>query len=186
MRGMEPAGILPLHAERKNMLSLQITDLKAFTALLFSKDAFDRFLFREGEFVTAFTTELDGRINKSFFAGDDGSADASAPSESCMSWSEIRPFCLSLIKGNRLPVSFRIILITSSENTASIVKRSGFQDCPVTSLSINLIYAKKELYLTTGAAYSGFSLNKSLEDYWDKAVTAFLDSKEISYVRPQQ
>ncbi|MBP5224396.1 MAG: hypothetical protein J6Z38_02285 [Lachnospiraceae bacterium] len=158
------------------MLSVTISDLKAFTRLLFSDDAFDQFLLHDANFTTAYTVNVSGILNPEFFEEDENK-----PEENCVSWGRFRPVATDLIRGKKLPVSFRIVLVTSKKSTEALVKRTGFSGCEVSSLSVNVSYRGKVLTLTTGIAYGGFTLDKSLDRYWDDSVRKFLDSKGIAY-----
>lgn len=160
------------------MLSVQITDIKRLTALLFTEDAFDKFMLREAQFMTAVSVEIDGLKNKAFFAETEQAEELKVP---CVLWADYRPICLKLISGKRLPVSFKIVLQTPKETTDAMKAKAGFTDCEVSSLSINLSYRESVLMLTTGIAYSGFTMDKSLEKYWDETVLKFLNGKDCTY-----
>ncbi|MBR3036649.1 MAG: hypothetical protein IKI54_05095 [Lachnospiraceae bacterium] len=158
------------------MLSLSITNQKELTKLLFAGNAFDNFLLHDAVFTTAVTTTVSGIYNPEFFEENE-----EKPEDHCIDWEQFRPIAMDLIRGKKLPVAFRIVLITSKKSTAAIVQRAQFSGCEVSSLSVNFSFRDKALSLTTGVAYGGFSLDKSLEKYWDEAVLKFLDSKEITY-----
>ena len=160
------------------MLSLQITDLKKLTDLLFVSNAFDRFLLHDAQFVTSVSVTLEGRKNAEFFPEEERDE---AMKDDFVTWAEERPLCRDLLKGKRLPLSFRVVLLTSKETTAKMKEASGFTGCEVSSLSINLLYREQTLFLTTGIAYAGFSPDKSLEKYWDQTVKRFLDGKDCAY-----
>ncbi len=165
------------------MLYLQIQNLGKFTALLFSSDGFDRFLLHDATFETMYTSVFEGRKNEAYFTDEEKEE---ALSDSYVLWSEIRPAAFELLKGKKLPVSFRVTLLTSRKNTASIVERSGFSGCPVTSLSLSLQYREQKLYLRTGVSYQGFSMDRSLEKYWDDQVLSFLSRREIEVQEPEE
>jgi predicted fused transcriptional regulator/phosphomethylpyrimidine kinase len=46
---------------------------------------------------------------------------------------------------------------------------------------INLRYQNQLLSLTTGISYNVFSIDKTLENQWDKMVMKFLSQNEIAY-----
>jgi len=160
------------------MLSVQITDQKKLTEMLFASNSFDKFLLHDAEFVTSVSVTIEGRKHAAFF---DETERAENMKEEYVSWSEERPMCLQLLKGKRLPLSFHVVLLTASDTTAHMKKASGFTDCEVTSLSLNILYRDSALCLTTGIAYSGFTMDKSLEKYWDDSVRNFLNSKECAF-----
>lgn len=160
------------------MLSLQITDIRKMSQLLFTEDSFDRFLLHDAAFVTEITTTVEGRKNNDFYTDDEKEREAE---NAYITYGRIRPVCFSLIKGKRLPLSFKLILLTDRASTEAIRKKAGFTDCAITSMSINLLYKDQILYLTTGISYNGFSMDRSAEKAWDEAVEHFLNQKEIRY-----
>jgi len=142
------------------MKSIEITDIKKFTTLLFVEDAFDKFILHDGIFKTDYTTTFD-TVNTT--------------------WAEIRPIAFLLIKGKKLPNYFKLVFITDEPVTKSCVEKSHFDDCEISSLSFNVSYKENTIMLTTGVAYKGFSLDKKLEQYWDETIISFLEKKEISF-----
>ena len=160
------------------MLSIQIKDIRTFTKLLFSEDAFDRFLLHDAQFVTNITTVIDGRIIPEFYPEEEREA---ALHESCISYSEMRPRLYDLIRGKRLPVTFKLVLLTSKSTVTALLRKNSAEDLPVSSLSMNIHYREGSIYLTTGIAYSGFTMDKSMEHVWDSEVLRFLDKKECAY-----
>lgn len=160
------------------MLSLQITDIKRLTEMLFSGKEFDRFLLHDLDLMTNVEWSLTGKIHESFYEGDE----ASLPKESYISWENVRPILFPMLKGKHLPLSFHIVLLTSKKTTDLMVRQSGFDECDVSSLTLNLIFREKQLYLTSGVSYLGFTLDKTLEQFWDKTIRDFLDSHKASYI----
>ena len=158
------------------MLSIQIKDLKKFTSLLFTEDTFDKFCLHDAVFRTSATTVIDGSRNTDFYREGE-----TAPEALYVYWSELRPVCFTLIRGKHLPVSFRLVMLTGKEVTRQLVRLSGFTDCEVSSLTLNITYREGALYLTTGISYEGFTLDKTLEKYWDGTVRAFLEKHALDY-----
>ena len=160
------------------MTALQITDLKKFTSLLFTDDTFDKFLLHDACFVTAHTVNIEGKKNPEFFTEEERENELKEP---YMRWADLRPFCMKLITGHRLPLGFKIVLLTAPENTEMMKKNAGFQDCDVTSMSINISYQNNALTLTTGISYAGFTMDKSLDKYWDQSIIRFLNRKDLNF-----
>ena len=160
------------------MLSLEITDVKKMTALLFTENTFDRFLFQSGQISAQLSATFSGEKDPSFYAEEERQAEMAEP---FVRYETVRPVFFSLIKGKRPPLSFRIILITDKNTTNSLKVKSGFTDSEVTSLSLNMSYKAGVLSLSTGISYAGFSLDKSLERCWDQTILDFLAQKEITF-----
>ena len=159
------------------MLSLKITDLKAFASHLFVKETFDKFELLRAVFKTACYTEIDGKRNPEYF---DESDTENVPSDS-VSWKTVRPVAYALIKGDRLPLFFKITLKTSRQAAGYYREKAGLTNVNISSLSINLTYQEDVLTLTTGVSYEGFTMEKEAEKLWDKDVLAFLEKNALSF-----
>lgn len=88
------------------MVALKIEEQKAFTAGLFIGEIFDKFLVREAEIVTYNQFTIDGKVRQGYFSEEELEENRI---EEYSSWKTLKPVCYSLIKGKRLPESFRIV-----------------------------------------------------------------------------
>lgn len=146
------------------MTALHITDVKLFMNLLFSGDAFDRFLFVEGDVATSISYHLEGKTNYSFFTEEELEE---LKVEEYQDWLSTKPIVLQMIKGKRLPVSMKLVL-----------KKAGRED--ITYL-LNIRYDSANLILVTGISRTAFTLDKSGEKEWDDNVGAFLKKNGICF-----
>ena len=90
------------------MTALQIEEQKAFTENLFIGELFDRFLVREASFVTYNSFLIDGRVRQGYYSEEELELQKI---EEFSAWKVLKPFCYSLIRGKRLPESFRIVFL---------------------------------------------------------------------------
>ncbi len=88
------------------MVALKIEEQKAFTAGIFIGEIFDKFLVREAEIVTYNQFTIDGKVRQGYFSEEELEENRI---EEYSSWKTLKPVCYSLIKGKRLPESFRIV-----------------------------------------------------------------------------
>lgn len=161
------------------MIALKITDIKDFTRQLFLKETFDGFLLSEAVITTFNTFTIEGFLNRDYY-NDVELEDLGARAYS--TWKEIRPFCLQLIKGNKLPLSFRITLRMKQENVNAILTRNELADqYDVDCLQLNILYKNGIITCTTGIALRQFSLDKSLDHVWDTMVRKFFTKNQIAY-----
>lgn len=160
------------------MLSIRINDIRTMTKLLFTEDAFDKFLLHDASVITDITTLIDGKKNLEFFNEEERETEKGTR---YIPYARIRPFIFELIRGKRLPVSFKLILLTNAASTEAIRKKADFTACGISSLSMNILYKEEALYLTTGVSYEGFSLDRSPEKLWDETVSGFLRQKNIEF-----
>lgn len=159
------------------MIALALTDVKECMAKLLLSETFDPFYFIEGELVTFSTFTLDGYLKKDFYDAEN------VPEREYALWKDMREFCFSLIKGKRTPLSFKFVLGLSDSNIEKLLLQQelDFNPQDVRGLFINLKFDGQNLQCITGTAMNLFTMDKSLEQAWDKMVQKFFTQKEIKY-----
>ena len=159
------------------MIALALTDVKECMGKLLLSETFDPFYFIEGEIVTYSTFSIDGFLRKEFFDTED------APQREYALWKDVREFCFSIIKGKHTPLSFKFILGLSNSNIEKLLLQQelDFKPQDVRGLYINLKFDGQNLQCITGTAMNLFTMDKSLEQAWDKMVQKFFTQKEIKY-----
>lgn len=159
------------------MIALALTDVKECMGKLLLSETFDPFYFIEGEITTFNTFTLDGYLKKDFYDADD------APEREYALWKDVREFCFSIIKGKRTPLSFKFVLGLSDSNIEKLLLQQelDFKPQDVRGLYINLKYDGQKLQCVTGTAMNLFTMDKSLEQAWDKMIQKFFTQKEIKY-----
>ena len=159
------------------MIALALTDVKECMSKLLLSETFDPFYFIEGEIVTYNTFSIDGFLRKEFFDTED------APQREYARWKDVREFCFSIIKGKHTPLSFKVILGLSNSNIEKLLLQQelDFKPQDVRGLYINLKFDGQNLQCITGTAMNLFTMDKSLEQAWDKMVQKFFTQKEIKY-----
>ena len=159
------------------MIALALTDVKECMGKLLLSETFDPFYFIEGEIVTFSTFTMDGYLKKDFYN------DENVPEREYALWKDVREFCFSIIKGKRTPLSFKFILGLSDSNIEKLLLQQelDFKPQDVRGLYINLKYDGQNLQCITGTAMNLFTMDKSLEQAWDKMIQKFFTQKEIKY-----
>ncbi len=163
------------------MIALKIEDLKLFTSKLFVGEVFDQFLAKEAVIVTFNTFTIDGNIRSTYYSKEELEE---MNTGQLSTWAMMKPFCFSLIKGKRLPVSFRIILQMSKEGTERFLasRQIAFTPDQVKGLYLNIRYEEDKLSCVTGTSVSVFTLDKTLDEEWDQAFKVFLKQNEIPFL----
>lgn len=168
----------------------KITNIRQFMNKLLLDNAFDSFLISEAIIKTGNSFVIDGHLNKEFYSSaeiDDMTSEAKNDgrifSNTLSRWSAIKPFALSLMKGKKTPVYFKMSFYLAEEN---IIKLLSSLDTSITAndidgLSLIVKYSEEELTIVSSASLKIFSLDKSLEKYWDDMVIKFLSSHSIEY-----
>lgn len=138
-------------------------------------DTFDSFSFIEGEITTFSKFTIDGYLHKSFFEEE--------PDSDYACWKDLRTYCLSIIKGRRTPLDFKLIFSLPREEINSLIQAQNldFRLDDVQGLYLNFRYDGLTLTCTTGTSLKSFTLDKSLEQAWDKWVQAFFSQKGIDW-----
>lgn len=162
------------------MVALNIEEQKKFTSGLFIGDLFDPFLVREAEIVTFNRFAIDGRVRHGFYSDEELEEKRI---EEFSAWKTVKPFCFSLIKGKRLPESFRIVFLLSPDAREKFVKKRMPDLLPesVGGLYLNVQYENQEMTVVTGISMNIFTLDKTLEREWDESVKKFLTKHEVVY-----
>lgn len=167
------------------MIAATIKNLKTFMNRLLLTDTFDRFSVSEVQITTFATFSIDGKRYPDFYDPDsnEGRTLATLPQ---ILWGEVRNHCFSIIKGKHTPLSFKITLLLPDDEAELLIARSGIAIAPedVFGLYLNCQYNGETLTLTTGTSLRVFTLDKSLDQEWDRMLQEFLSRQEIDFLLP--
>lgn len=160
------------------MLALQISNMKDFMSKLFLKDTFDSFYLVESTIITANTLSIDGRIKKEYFTSEENEERQHAKYST---WEVLRPFCFQFIKGKKTPLAIKLIFCLTPAQSDELLKESGlpFQSEDIEGLFFNIRYENSNAIFTTGISMKTFSLDKSLEQFWDQSMIKFIKNAHI-------
>jgi hypothetical protein len=172
-------GLLSVFWEEIYVISLKVIDLKAFMNSLLVQNIFDDFYLWEADFKTFGELHINGKLNEDYYSSDELEV---LEGRKYATWSEIKPFAFSYIKGNKLPVSIKIIMMLSKTATENILNSSGLRmsEDEIKGLFLNIKYDKGNLFLSTGTSLKTFSLDKTLENHWDSRLKQFMKEKGIA------
>ena len=164
------------------MIALRIPDQKDFMNKLLIGEAFDSFCLVEATITTFNTFSIDGEIHRDFFDTDAGEM-LEKRHLNYSPWKEVKSWCLSVFRGKRLPVSFKIIFRLSPSQTEAFAAKLG-ENTPselIRGLFLNLQYRNQELLVTSGISLQTFSPDKSPERLWDSMLLDFFKQHEIMF-----
>ena len=157
------------------MRVFEIDNIKKFTSSLFVGNAFDDFLVTEASFSTLTNITIDGHMNKEFM----GEAELAMPKNRDMviGWRALKPLCYNIIKGQKVPLRFKIIFMMPTEVVLKFLDDEGldFEPVEINALFLNVKFENGKLTCTTGTSMKIFTLDKSLEDAWECRMMRFLD-----------
>ena len=161
------------------MISLKVIDVKAFMNSLLVQNVFDDFYLWEADFKTFGEFSINGKLNEDYYSNDELEV---LGGRKYATWGEIKPFAFSYVKGNKLPVTIKIIMMVSKSGTENIVNNSGLkmQVEEIKGLFLNIKYDKGNLYISSGTSFKNFTLDKTIENIWDASLIQFLKDKGIA------
>lgn len=152
------------------MKSFEIEDAKQFMNELLVAEKYDSFYMYELRLRTGLDYYINGKNNIEFYDTEEVGT-----LNDYVSWGTIKKTVFDLIKGKRLPISFKLILMFNRENIERLVEMNNlpFKLEDIGALFFNVYYEKGELTVTTGTSIKTFSLDKSLDNIWDEAVEKY-------------
>lgn len=155
------------------MKDYRIEDIKTFINDLLIKEKYDSFYLFEARIKTALDYYINGKVNMDFY--DTEEREAGEVLSEYIEWKQIKQRVYDLIKGTRLPISFKIVLMFNRENIIRLVEMNNLAVRPeeVGALFMNVYYEQGELHVTTGTSVKVFSLDKTLEHLWDESVEKY-------------
>ena len=151
------------------MKSFHIEDKKTFTQKLFLKEEYDEWWMTETEITTFNTYTIDGRINKKFYSGEEyiglGEPEFSR-------WKDVRKLCFEMIKGNKTPTKFKIVLKAPENLTEKMVNEAegSLKINDIQGLFINIRFENESMDIITATSLNIFSMDKSVEESFDKYI----------------
>ena len=166
------------------MVVLEIADVKDFMGKLLLQEVFDNFLVEEAEIKKYATFRVDGFRNRSWDAEEqsqtsgqeEGREDEDPLADRYVTWKELRPTIKTLIQDKKAPSSFHMTMMLNRENRKKILSSAGnpVPEEQLGGLLVNLRYEGGTALLITGTAMKGFSLDRTLEQTWDRDLQVFL------------
>lgn len=162
------------------MIALNIPEIKAFMSKLLTQNTFDSFLLREMELQTFTNYSISGQFNETFFTKEE--LEERKNNRHTM-WSDVRPIAFSMIKGNKTPLTLKIVFQLPRADAEALIRSTGgrLQIEEVGGLYLNVRFEKGELNIITGTAIKTFTLDKTLEQEWDKEVKRHLREQNILF-----
>lgn len=135
---------------------------KACMSHLLLKPTFHQYSFIEWEVTTFNKFHIDGRIHKDFFD--------EKPDREYSSWKEVQEYFLTVIRGKRTPLDFKLILSLSPACFADFVSSCSLSFRPeeIQGLYLNFRYEAEQLKCITGTSMHTFTMDKTLEHEWDR------------------
>lgn len=142
---------------------------------LLIKDIFDKFLINEGNITTSNTFHFDGRINSSFFDKEE----LDSMTEDFIYWKNIKHICFEIIRGKKVPTHMKLVFSFPKNSYPRIINECGISNLTpqdIGGLYLHINYDNNHITAITGTSLNLFSMDKTLDRYWDDLMKKFLDS----------
>lgn len=154
------------------MKQFEIEEAGKFMSELLTGERYDSFYLFEARIKTGIDYHINGKINRDFFDSDDRELMAA---EEYINWKNIKPEVYGLVKGDKLPLSLKLILMFNRENITRLVCMNNLpiSENDIGALFFNVLYEKGKLTVTTGTSIKTFSLDKTLDHVWDGTVEKY-------------
>ena len=163
------------------MIALKIEDIKLFMNKLLKTEVFDEFEVISIELTTISKFSIDGNINQSYFSTDDKEL---LDSRKYVQWIEIKDIILNTIKGSKQPTNIKIIFSLSDKSKSSIIEKasSSLEEKDINGFYLNILFENNILKAITGTNYGLFTLDKSIENYYDTSIQKFFKNHQIDTI----
>lgn len=162
------------------MISLKISEVKAFMSKLLMNVVFDTFCMKEMDIHTITNFHASGQFNEEFFTKEELEE---REEQRVVLWSDVKAIAFSMIKGNKTPLFLKVVFQLPKDRSEELLHSLAGKLRPeeVGGLFLNIRFEKGELRIITGTAIKTFTLDKTLEQEWDEWVKSFLKHQGISF-----
>ncbi|PKM49049.1 MAG: hypothetical protein CVV02_17735 [Firmicutes bacterium HGW-Firmicutes-7] len=160
------------------MIALQVEDVKNFMNKLFKDVTFDEFEVVSVDLQQGISYTIDGALQLQFY---DSLEKELLNDQKYIKWSELKGTVFSIIKGNKTPSTMKIVFVVSQKSKLNLVNKSSsvYQPEDVNGFYLNIIFDASGLKIVTGINYKLFSLDKSIENYYDDSILRFFSKNDI-------
>lgn len=161
------------------MLNLRIANSGDFMKKLLTNTTFDTFLLVEAAVKTNISYHISGHLNRDFYDSDELEA---LSSMEYITWNLVRPHVYNVMKGTKLPLGFKIVLILSDANITRIIEKNNLplSLSDIANLSLIFHFDGSNILATANTSLKTFTMDKTLERLWDANLLAFFKQQEIS------
>ncbi|MDY4971552.1 MAG: DUF5721 family protein [Lachnospiraceae bacterium] len=155
------------------MIALTLPELKTAASCIFAKETFDYFLVKEITISTSNTFHVDGRLHSDYYTDEEKEL-LRDPVYS--DWKSLRPFCYQLIRGKKLPGSFRLVFQLSGPNVEKFINQYHLpcQTSDIGGLYLHFRYENQVLSAISGTSLNFFTMDKTVDTAWDEMVRRIL------------
>ncbi|MBR3833918.1 MAG: hypothetical protein IKJ73_06345 [Lachnospiraceae bacterium] len=154
------------------MKSFEVEDIKNYMNQLLVNERFDSFYLYEARVKGALDYFVGGKLNMEYYDEDEKNE---FDDSEYISWSKVKQIIYDLMKGKKLPINFKIILMFNRDNIKRLIEMNNLpvKADDVGALFYNIHFEAGQLNVTTGTSLKVFTLDKRLEQLWDETVEKY-------------
>ena len=155
-------------------VAMDPADVKGFMNRLLREDIMDEFEVRGVEMSLNTRISINGALEATTSdENTDPNLEEKPKSLGHISWEALRPLIFAIIKTGAKPKQVKIVFSHKIQKAKEIHQNAA-------ALFLNMIYENDTVSFTTATSQKEFSLEKSLDDSWDKWVRDFFMQKNIT------
>ena len=156
----------------KNFDINEIKEIKEYSNGLFTEERYESFYLFSVKLDSAISYDIDGKINRNYYSEEEFNE---LPEKEYICWRDIKKTVLGFMKDGKLPVKMKLILMFNKDNVNRLIEMNNIPIHPdnVRALFMNVIYSENRLSITTGTSLNVFTMDKTLEELWDKTVEKY-------------
>lgn len=165
------------------MIALLMNDVKKTMHTLLMTNTFDSFRVQELTLVKDVSLVIDGHLHPEFYSENELLEDPSLGQQEYALYGSLRSMLTGFIQGSHTPLSFKFILHGPDSYRKNLTSNSSFTGDPedIKALILTFRFEQGKLTCLTGTAYQNFTLDKSIDELWDKAICKAFDKMEIPF-----
>ncbi len=154
------------------MRVFEVEDPKGFINELFVKERYDSFYLYEARIKTGLDYYVSGKKNTEYY---EALEKEETNAGEYVLWKDIKQIILTLMKGDRLPLSFKLIFMFHRDNINRLCEMNNLPVAAedISGLFMNMTFEQNKLNITTGTSLKVFTMDKAVENLWDTTVEKF-------------
>lgn len=152
------------------MKSFDIDSVSDFYSELINNEKYDSFYLYEARIKVGIDYYINGKQNTDYFDTEDKDN-----LQEYVTWKEIKKVISVITGGDKMPISFRIILMFNRDNIKKLIEMNNMyiKLDDIGALFYNIYYENGKMSVTTGTSLKVFSLDKTMDQVWEDAVTKY-------------
>lgn len=156
------------------MISIKINDINNFMQNLLVRETFDSFILCEGEIHTSNSFTINGRVNAGFYDPDE----LDNMTEDFVFWKNFKHICFEIIRGKKVPTKMKLVFAMPKSSYSKIITDSGINitEESIGGLYLHINYENNIITAITGTSLKIFTMDKTLDKYWDNLMKGFLST----------